>query len=103
MRICVDIDGVLCSEHADDRSRYTDRVPCVGTIAKLNALYDVGHHIMIFTARGTLTGTDWRKATEIQLKKWGVKYHELIFGKPAYDIFIDDKAQPSIECLDSVF
>jgi len=22
---------------------------------------------------------------------WGVKYHKLIFGKPSYDILIDDK------------
>ena len=27
-----------------------------------------------------------------QLKKWGVKYNEIIFGKPSYDIFVDDKA-----------
>ena len=26
-----------------------------------------------------------------QLKKWKVCYHKLIFGKPSYDIFIDDK------------
>ena len=24
--------------------------------------------------------------------KWKVKYHELIFGKPSYDIYIDDKS-----------
>ena len=28
----------------------------------------------------------------MQLKKWGVKYHELIMGKPYGDFFIDDKA-----------
>ena len=27
-----------------------------------------------------------------QLKDWNVKYHELIMGKPSYDIIIDDKA-----------
>jgi hypothetical protein len=27
-----------------------------------------------------------------QLKKWGLKYHKLIMGKPSYDIFVDDKA-----------
>ena len=30
--------------------------------------------------------------TVAQLKKWGVKYHKLYFGKPSYDLFIDDKA-----------
>ena len=32
------------------------------------------------------------KMTKNQLKKWGVKYHKLIMGKPSYDIFVDDKA-----------
>ena len=27
-----------------------------------------------------------------QLKDWNVKYHELIMGKPSYDVIIDDKA-----------
>lgn len=31
------------------------------------------------------------KLTVSQLKKWGVRYHKLIFGKPTYDLFIDDK------------
>jgi len=26
-----------------------------------------------------------------QLKEWGCKFHELKMGKPAYDLFIDDK------------
>ena len=30
------------------------------------------------------------KALE-QLNKWGAKFHELKMGKPAYDLFIDDK------------
>jgi len=32
------------------------------------------------------------KLTENQLKIWGVKYHELIFGKPSFDVVIDDKS-----------
>jgi len=27
-----------------------------------------------------------------QLNKWGLKYNHLIFGKPTYNIFMDDKA-----------
>jgi hypothetical protein len=27
-----------------------------------------------------------------QLKNWGVKYNKIIFGKPSYDVFVDDKA-----------
>ena len=29
--------------------------------------------------------------TKKQLKKWGLKYDKLIFGKPSYDFFVDDK------------
>ena len=44
-----------------------------------------------WTARGTTTGVDWRAITEDQFTRWGVKYHDLKFGKPYYDLFIDDK------------
>ena len=27
-----------------------------------------------------------------QLKKWGVNFHELKFGKPSFDYVIDDKS-----------
>jgi hypothetical protein len=30
--------------------------------------------------------------TKRQLRKWGLKYNKLLFGKPSYDIFVDDKA-----------
>jgi len=33
-----------------------------------------------------------KKITIKSLKKWGVRYNSIFFGKPAYDIFIDDKS-----------
>ena len=30
--------------------------------------------------------------TKQQLKKWGLSYDKLIFGKPSYDLFVDDKS-----------
>ena len=30
--------------------------------------------------------------TKTQLKKWKISYHELIFGKPSFDVYIDDKS-----------
>ena len=54
-------------------------------------MYDEGNTIVYWTARGTGSGKDWKKVTEEQFKKWGVKYHELKFKKPNYDLFIDDK------------
>ena len=35
---------------------------------------------------------DHSELTQSQLKKWGLKYHELHFGKPDADFYIDDKA-----------
>ena len=32
------------------------------------------------------------KFTHNQLKAWNVKFDKLIFGKPSFDIFIDDKS-----------
>ena len=32
------------------------------------------------------------KLTINQLKKWNIKFHILIMGKPSFDIYIDDKA-----------
>ena len=48
--------------------------------------------VTLFTARGSATGKDWVETTKLQLKKWGVLYDQLLFGKPAGDIYIDDKA-----------
>jgi glycerol-3-phosphate cytidylyltransferase len=68
-------------------------------ILKVNNLFDVGHYIKIFTARGmttykgnvSLVYNNLFDLTTTQLKSWGVKYNELILGKPSFDFFIDDK------------
>ena len=89
MIYCLDIDGVLCDDMLGD---YENSTPDWDVIEKVNQLCDEGHVVKIFTGRGSKTGIDWREFTERQLKSWGLKYHELIFGKPVADIFIDDKA-----------
>ena len=33
-----------------------------------------------------------KKLTLNHLKKWGLKYHKIYFGKPSFDLVIDDKA-----------
>lgn len=86
---CVDIDGTICTNTDGD---YALAKPFESRIHHVNALYDAGHTISFFTARGSTTGIDWRALTEEQLSKWGVRYHTLIMGKPHADLFIDDKA-----------
>lgn len=89
MTYCFDIDGTLCSNTDGDYSR---AVPFYQVIAQVNRLYAGGHRILLYTARGTTTGIDWRELTEHQLKEWNVHYHELFMGKPTADVYIDDKA-----------
>ena len=89
MVIYIDIDETICN--SPDVPNYETSKPIMENIEKANKLYDEGHTVIYWTARGTQTGIDWREVTENQFGSWGVKYHELKFGKPVYDVFIDDK------------
>ena len=89
MLIYVDIDETIC-ESPQDRD-YTKAQPIKERIEKVNKLFDEGNTIVYWTARGTMTGIDWYQVTQKQFDIWGVKYHDLKMGKPAYDLFIDDK------------
>ena len=93
MNIFIDIDDTICKmpQTAEDSTNYALAVPIQENINKANSLYHEGNVIVYWTARGTLSGIDWRTVTEKQFRKWGVKYHELILKKPYYDLFIDDK------------
>jgi len=93
----IDVDGTICT----DTQGYYDVVePLVDRISEFNKLYDEGHEIIYWTARGMTEGNgNVHKAYELyyditrkHLEDWGVKYHELRMGKPCYDVWIDDKA-----------
>ena len=86
----VDIDETICY-YAGER-HYPDAQPIVENIAKINNLYDSGHTVVYWTARGGVTGIDWTELTVSQLDEWGAKHHDVKLGKPHYDVFIDDKA-----------
>ena len=107
-RSCIDIDGTICSPTIG--RDYHKAEPWQDRIAKINNLYDEGHYIIYFTARAMGRFSDQPHSiasvkaegvlfelTQNQLKEWGVKYHELIMGKPHADLFIDDKG---INCND---
>lgn len=89
-QICFDIDGVIATLVVGND--YSLARPDERVIRLIRMLYDKGNRIILFTARGTMTGTDWREVTENQMKEWNVPYHELHYGKPGADIFIDDRA-----------
>lgn len=96
MKYVFDIDGTICTDTNGD---YGLAQPILDRVNVVNNLYREGHQIILFTARGMgSSGNDekkarkkWKNLTENQLHEWGVNYHHLFMGKPAGDIYIDDK------------
>jgi len=92
MNIYVDIDETICFYEGE--RNYEKAIPNFDNIKKICILYDKGHTITYWTARGSVTGIDWYDITKKQLDDWGCKYHHLIVGeKPAYDLLICDKTK----------
>ena len=62
MIIYVDIDETICSHFdiSQGPRDYSKASPILNRIEKINKLYDKGHTIVYWTARGTVTGLDWR-------------------------------------------
>ena len=95
--ICFDLDNVLCKTKSND---YKKSIPIKKNINTVNTLYKKGYYIKIFTARFMGRNNDnyvkakkqASKITKSQLDKWNVNYNKLIFGKPSFDIYIDDKS-----------
>ena len=95
MVIYVDIDNTIANTfkvgHTFD---YTKHTPRHEQIAKINKLFDEGHEIVYWTARGSGSGIDWSELTEQQLNDWGCKYTRIEEQKkPSYDLFICDKTK----------
>jgi len=100
MKIFVDIDETICKNNSD--RDYAKAKPIKNNILKINKLYEKGHEITYWSARGSGTGIDWSSITKIQFKDWGVKYHYLNLGeKPVFDLLIDDKVL-NINDIDSI-
>ena len=85
----IDIDNTICKTSNSD---YQNSIPIHDRIEKVNSLYDQGHTVIYWTARGMNSGTDHTELTTNQLKLWKCKYTELRMFKPRYDVWVDDKA-----------
>lgn len=88
-KLVIDIDGVIAEPVPE--LDYARAGPLPDNIARVNALYEAGCHITLYTARGSGTGKDWTAVTRAQMSRWGVNYHELRFGKPPADYYVDDR------------
>lgn len=92
-----DLDGTICTQ--EKMGTYQDALPNEDIIEKISVLHAFGNKIIIHTARGMNTYLGdvkmiekmLRPMTEKWLKDNLVEYDELIFGKPAGDVYVDDK------------
>jgi capsule biosynthesis phosphatase len=95
--IVIDVDDTI-STHVD--RDYKNAIPHVDVISKINAMYAAGWKIVLHTARGVLSLNGDVEKIEAErgpiLREWldrhGVRYHELVFGKPLALAYVDDKA-----------
>jgi len=101
MRIAIDIDGTLF-KGGTPQNGYRDARPNLEPIPGMKlspivfakVLFNLGHEIIIYTARGSSTGVtpELMLLTQTQLKEAGVEGSHIIFKKPAADYYVDDKA-----------
>lgn len=82
---CFDIDGTLTEE--TEGHDYRNRTPDVSAIEIVRTMKKNGNKIVLFTSRYAQD----RHETERWLKVNNVPYDSLIFGKPYYDFYVDDK------------
>lgn len=99
MRICIDLDGVVCQLKKSGQS-YAELEPVDGAVERLASLRAAGHYIILYTARHMKTcGANvgqvlarQGKTTLDWLEKHQIAYDEIYFGKPHADIYLDDNA-----------
>jgi capsule biosynthesis phosphatase len=100
-----DLDDTLCTTRGLPASlsrhdKYRNAVPLKSNIEKLKKLYFSDNSVIIHTARGMLTNNndvtkvieDIGDITKVWLDENQVPYHQLVFGKPYGDVYVDDKA-----------
>ena len=97
LRLCFDLDNTLVS-YPKVPGDYSSVTPIKKNIDLVRELYELGHTIIIHTARRmrTHSGNVGRVTKDIgmvtmeTLDRFNIPYHELYFGKPFADFYIDD-------------
>lgn len=108
--VVYDLDDVICFrdqtlpvESIIGPEKYEGCLPIRENIKIVNNAYDAGYKIVLYTSRGMgqfngdveRCDKELRPITTKHLKQWEVKYHQLIFGKIHFDVFVDNKARNS--------
>ncbi len=95
-RLVFDFDGVICVFGAKD---YSKAIPYENAVKHINQVFSEGWYVVICTARymlrckGDLKEVYRKGYTEasVWLRKFGVKFNELVLGKPSADLYTDDR------------
>jgi quercetin dioxygenase-like cupin family protein len=87
--IYVDLDNTLCVTENGD---YSNSKPIPERISYFNTMRENGNLITIWTARGSRSGKNYEQLTKTQLSEWNIQYDNLLFKKPDYDVYYDDKS-----------
>lgn len=98
-RFCFDLDSTLLTLPRVEGD-YTTCQGIYKNIYMVRLLYDLGHTIIIYTARRMKTHEgnvgaamrDIGRITFDTLEEFQIPYHEIYFGKPYADVYIDDKS-----------
>jgi len=96
--LVMDLDGTIC-EQTSGGEDYFSAKPIRVVIDKMKEFRLNGWSIIIYTARfmnryggdSTKIPFDYYARTEWWLKDNDVPFDKLVFGKPAGDIYVDDK------------
>lgn len=98
-RFCFDLDGTLVG-YPEVKGDYSTCPPIDKNIRLVQQLFKAGHHIIIQTARRMKTHdgnvgsvlADIGPVTFAQLAKYEIPFHDIHFGKPWADVYVDDLA-----------
>lgn len=107
LRVCFDLDNTLIT-HPTISGDYTSVLPIQRNIDFLKFLKQLGHTVIIYTARRMKTHkgnvgaiiADIGKITLNTLDKFSIPYDEIHFGKPYAQFYIDDLAVNANSSLD---
>ena len=97
-RFCFDIDNTLFTSPRTPGD-YTTCVPIERTVRLLRSLHAQGHYIILSTARRMRTHganiggvvADVGLVTLLAIRDAGIPHHEIHFGKPWAQFYVDDK------------
>jgi len=106
-RFCFDLDNTLVT-YPEIKNDYSSVKPIRDNISFLKYLKNIGHTIIIYTARRMKTHngnvgkviSDIGRITFDTLDKFGIEYDEIYFGKPYAHFYIDDLAINSYNDID---